>query len=255
MQELVAPPRQGRIYALERRAGLADCAPSGRMRLDALARWLQDVALADVEDAGLAEKAVWVVRKTRIRVARFPRFGEARGVATFCSGIGSMWAERRTTVVAAGTVAGNGGPVEPDVEAVSLWVHLDPQERRPSRLTDEELRVYGATGSDRLVRARLHHPPPPPTAERSPWTFRRAECDVADHVNNAAYWAPLEEELLAGPEPDRLDVEMEFRTGAQPGEKALLVAGSRRWIAAGDGEVHASLLIAELSAAGERRRV
>ena len=48
---------------------------SGRVRLDGLARWLQDVAYADVEDAGLAERAVWVVRRTRIRVERFPREG------------------------------------------------------------------------------------------------------------------------------------------------------------------------------------
>ena len=34
-----------------------------------------------------------------------------------------MWAERRTDVVA-GADGADGG--EPDVEAVSLWVHLEP---------------------------------------------------------------------------------------------------------------------------------
>ena len=68
LTELIDPPARGRVFAQTARAGLAECAPSGRMRLDALARWLQDVAYADVEDAGVADTAVWVVRRTRMRV-------------------------------------------------------------------------------------------------------------------------------------------------------------------------------------------
>src|SRR5581483_6170860 len=94
LSELVSPPEAGRVFEQPARAGFADCAPSGRMRLDGLARWLQDVAYADVEDAGLADLAVWVVRRTRIQVRRFPRFGERHQLATFCSGLGRMWGER-----------------------------------------------------------------------------------------------------------------------------------------------------------------
>ena len=53
----------GRAFSHERYPGFGDCAPSGRMRLDAIAGWLQDVAYADVEDAGLTGAAVWVVRR------------------------------------------------------------------------------------------------------------------------------------------------------------------------------------------------
>ena len=68
LNELIGPPADGRIFEQAARTGFADCAPSGRMRLDALARWLQDIAYADVEDAGMAALAVYVVRRTRIRV-------------------------------------------------------------------------------------------------------------------------------------------------------------------------------------------
>src|SRR5579859_125402 len=128
--ELVGPPPGGRIFQADARTGFADCAPSGRIRLDALARWLQDVAYADVEDAGLADTAVWVVRRTRIRVNRFPRFGERFECTTFCSGLGRMWAERRTDVV-------SEDGERPDVEAVSLWVHLDVRSWRPVPLTED----------------------------------------------------------------------------------------------------------------------
>ena len=128
-----------RAFGEPRRPGFADCAPSGRVRLDALACWLQDVAYADVQDAGLAQAAVWVVRRTRIRVNRFPRFGESFRLTTFCSGIGRMWAERRTDIVREGVEGAEraeGGA--PDAEAVSLWVHLDAEHWRPSPVSEAE---------------------------------------------------------------------------------------------------------------------
>jgi len=222
------------------RAGFADCAPSGRIRLDALASWLQDVAFADVVDAELADRAVWVVRRTRIQVQRFPRVGETYRVATFCSGLGRMWAERRTSI----------SPVdaaESHVEAVTLWVHLDPRTSRPTRLADEETSVYAVSSGGRRVTARLRHPLPSWSEETATWRFRATELDIAGHINNAAYWQPLEEELLAGPELERLDVELEYRTPSQPGEKLLLRDGRWRWIVGNDREIHASILLADVA--------
>ncbi len=240
--ELVAPPERGRVFTQEMRPGLADCAPSGRIRLDALARWQQDIAYADVEDAGLAHSAVWVVRRTRLRVTRFPRFAERCTLQTFCSGFGRMWAERRTAF-------GRDGVPASDVEAVSLWVHLDPVSRQPVQFSEAELAVYGQAAAGRKIRARLKHPSPGPADQLSRWTFRATERDLAGHVNNAAYWQPLEEELLTSDgDPDRLDAEIEFRTPSQPGEKLVLGAGPRRWIVAPEGEVHASVALSDHAA-------
>lgn len=239
MNELVPLPGEGRVFEQVFRPGFADCAPSGRIRLDALARWLQDVAYADVVDAELADRAVWVVRRTRICVQRFPRAGEACSVATFCSGLGRMWAERRTSIR---TLAdGDGG-----VEAVSLWVHLDPASWRPVPLNDEEASVYATATGGRRVTARLRHPLPNGAEERSSWSFRATELDIAGHINNAAYWAALEEELLAGPELIHADAELEYRTPSQPGEKLLLRDGNWRWIVGEAREVHASIVLARL---------
>lgn len=234
--ELVGPPPGGRVFEETIRSGFADCAPSGRARLDALARWLQDIAYGDVEDAGLASLAVWVVRKTRIRVRRFPRFGEQLNMTTFCSGLGRMWAERRTTIA-------RRGESENDVEAVALWVHLDPASWRPSPFEERETLLYGSAAAGRRVSARLRHPSPDADAQAGRWTFRAVDLDIAGHVNNAAYWQPLEEELLSGPEPEQIDAEIEFRSPCQPGEKGLLRNDARWWIVAGD-ETHASILLA-----------
>ena len=235
--ELVGPPAAGRIFEQSARTGFADCAPSGRMRLDALARWLQDVAFADVEDAGMATLAVYVVRRTRIQVRRFPRFGERFLVRTFCSGLGRMWGERRTTI-------GRPGQEESDVETVALWVHLDPVTWRPAPFSDQEATLYGSAAGGRRVSARLRHPGPDSGSQSGSWTFRAIDLDIAGHVNNAAYWEPLEEELIAGPEPERIDAEIEFRTPCQPGEKQVLRHGERRWIV-GTEETHASIVVSE----------
>lgn len=236
--ELVPEPPAGRIFARDALPGLADAAPSGRVRLDALARWVQDVAHADVVDAGLEDRAVWVVRRVRLRVERFPRFGELAELRTYSSGVGRMWAERRTRIATAAGAA---------VEAVALWVHLDPATLRPTPMDADELAVYGPSAQGREVKARLRHPPPPAEgASRRPWHFRATELDLAGHINNAAYWAPLEDELLTGPEPERpsVDVELEFRTPAQPGRFDVVADGARRWIVAEGGDVHASFALA-----------
>jgi acyl-ACP thioesterase len=220
------------------RPGLADCAPTGRVRLDALARFVQDIAYADADDVGLSRTAAWVVRRTRMRVNRFPRFGETLTLVTFCSGLGRMWAERRTSI------AGEGSG---EVEVVSLWVHLDPVSGRPTPLTEEELAVWGESTAGRKVPARLRHPAPDGVDDRFSWTFRRTECDLAGHINNAAYLQPLEEELLGGEDLASIDVEIEYRSPAQAGEQLVLCRGARRWIVSPEGETHASLIIVNSS--------
>lgn len=242
LSELIAMPDRGRVFTEPPvRPGLADCAPSGRIRLDALARFVQDIAYADADDVGLSQTAAWVVRRTRMRVNRFPRFGERLELATFCSGLGRMWAERRTSV--SGDVAG-------EVEVVSLWVHLDPVRGLPTPLTEEEIAAWGESAAGRKVTARLRHPSPEGVEESFPWRFRATECDLADHINNAAYLQPLEEELLgsAGEEElESIDVEIEYRSPAQPGDKLVLRDGARRWIVTPGGETHASLIVAALN--------
>lgn len=237
MQEIVLPPERGRVFTQSLRPGLADCSPSGRIRLDALARWTQDIAYADSVDAGLAESALWVVRRTRMRVTRFPRFGAEFTLATFCSGLGRMWAERRTSITPAGDDAGR-------VEVVSIWVHLDPLTGRPTKLTEQEIAMWGESTAGRRVTARLRHPAPDGVADGYPWWFRSTELDLARHVNNAAYLTPLEEELLVDDaEPRSIDVEIEYRSPAQPGEMRILRQDGRRWIVGPEGVTYASIII------------
>ena len=222
----------GRGYKREMRPGIADADGAGRCRLDAIARWLQDVAYADLIDAGFEGRGAWIVRRTRIRVESFPHFGDELTVRTFCSGIGRFSAERRTSI--------KGGSAA--VETVALWVCLDPERGRPMRFPPDFVEAYEESAAGRDASVRLRHPEPPPNGERSDWRFRAVEMDPAGHVNNSHYWVPLEEELAAGPEPEAIDAEVEYRDPAMPGEAVLIREGSSMWIASRGGTIHASVI-------------
>jgi acyl-ACP thioesterase len=214
------------------RPGVADADGAGRCRLDAIARWLQDVAYADLVDAGFEGRGAWVVRRTRIRVESFPRFGEDLALRTFCSGLGRFSAERRTSIRGA-TAA---------VETVALWICLDPERGRPMRFPADFVAAYEESAAGRDANVRLRHPEPPEDAERSAWRFRATEMDPAGHINNSHFWAPLEEELAAGDEPESIDAEVEYRDPAMPGEVELLRSGRSLWVAGAEATLHASLV-------------
>jgi acyl-ACP thioesterase len=203
---------------------------SGRARLDAIVDWLQAVAHADVVDAGLDGVVLWVIRRAALQVDRFPRLGEQIELTTACSALGARWAERRTRVT---------GERGARVEAVALWVAIDPATLRPARV-DHLAGVYGESAGDRRVRTGLVHPAPPPDAAARPWPIRRADLDVGGHVNNAAYWQALEEELADWPPDAPLHAEIEHRAACGVGDAALLRAGDRRWVVDGEGAVCAS---------------
>jgi acyl-ACP thioesterase len=197
--ELLPVPARGRRFTASRRVRLGDVDPRGRMRLDAIARHLQDVASDDAADSGL--DGGWVVRRTLIDIARPAVLGEDLHLTTFCTGTGRAWAERRTSIVGDGEAA---------VEAVSLWVHVDPASGRPAALGEAFHERYGEAAGERRVSTRLALPAPPATADVRPWVIRTVDLDVFDHVNNASHW-PILEAVLTGPAVTRIGVaEMEY---------------------------------------------
>lgn len=190
--------------------GLGDVTAEGRARLDALARYLQDVAAEDVEDAGLDEPVAWIVRRCAFwtpAAGGYPTLGERLTITTFCSGLGSRWAERRTSVV------GHGGS---RVEATALWVCTAAATGRPVALSPAFLDVYAGAAAGRVVSARLGHGDPPlgsPGLERRRWPLRATDLDVLGHVNNAVHWQVVEDELRRTGEcaPGPAWAELEYR--------------------------------------------
>jgi acyl-ACP thioesterase len=234
----LVPRRAGRQFVASRLVRLGDVLPSGDARLDAIARYLQDVAADDGRDASIDNYLAWLVRKTVIGVRRRPTMGEHLDLVTWASGSGPRWAERRTTISVDG---------EPVIEAASLWVCVDVATMRPIRLPDRFWTMYGDAVGDRVVSSHLSHPDPPvdPSPDHRPWPLRIADLDVLGHVNNAATWAAVEDELDRVAQGAKLiGAELEYRGPIDRTQTTTLASriddtGIQVWLGA-DGAVVAS---------------
>ncbi|MBI2706299.1 MAG: hypothetical protein HYX32_13545 [Actinobacteria bacterium] len=228
MRELPAvrldpPPATGRRFTSSRPVRVASASPNGRLRLDAIAAMAQDVAGDDSADAGLGQEATaWVVRRTVIEVEQPAVFTEQLEVMTWCSGVGSRWAERRTRF------RGDRGA---RIETVALWVHVDAATGRAISLPAAFDQVWAASAGGREVSSRFQHPPSMPDAAHvAKWAARFVDFDVLGHVNNAATWAMVEQAIADhdGPGvPHR--AELEYRHPIERGDDVAVA------IAAEDG--------------------
>jgi acyl-ACP thioesterase len=229
--DALAPvPSRGRTFTATRTVRLGDAGLDGALRLDALARFLQDVAADDAHAVGLRD-ASWVVRRTVLVLEGRPRYGDRIELTTFCGGIGSRFAERRTSVI---------GPSS-RIEASSLWVYLD-ERGRPAPLPSRFVDAYGEAAGGRSASSRLglRAPAPEHAAASAPWPLRATDFDVLGHVNNAVYWAVVEDEPV-----DQGELVLEYRTPIEPGASVALVrspSGDERWLVS-DAGVHAAARI------------
>ncbi|HEX6567545.1 MAG TPA: acyl-ACP thioesterase domain-containing protein [Acidimicrobiales bacterium] len=189
-EPLVPLPDRGRVFRAGRRVRLADADPTGRLRLDSCARYLQDIGNDDTADSGIDDEAVtWVVRRAVVDVHRPPRWREWLDLATWCGGLGGRWAERRLSM------AGDHGG---SVEISTLWVQVDVATMAPFRLTQRFIDIYGEAAGGRKVSSRLWLGDPPVGAAAERWPLRAVDLDLIGHVNNAAYWAAVEEQIEPG---------------------------------------------------------
>lgn len=191
MEPLVPQPDTGRTFRSRLRIRLSDMDPRGRLRLDAVARYLQDVATDDVDETGWgAPEHFWVLRSIRLDVTTPFLTDREVELVTWGSGFAAIAASRRWSLT-----GDRGGSIEVD----STWIHLGP-DARPARIGDG-FDAYRESAAGRSASTRLSLPAPPAGARRTPWAIRATDLDIMGHVNNAAYWCAVED-VLEGEQPD-----------------------------------------------------
>ncbi len=213
MDELVPIPSGVRTFASRRTVRLADMDADGRLRLDALARLLQDAAIEDVDETGWgAPEHLWFVRSIRFDLLAPFLADRHVELVTWCSGLAALAAGRRWSVR-----GDAGGRLEVD----SVWIHLDST-GRPARI--EDFGVYAAATGGRSVSTRLTLAEPAEPDLVALWPLRVTDVDRHGHVNNAVHWQAVEQ-ALAGGEPDRrlpLRAQLDYREPIDLGERVEL---------------------------------
>jgi len=209
------------------------------MRPSSSAALVQDLAYEDSHASGVHGRAghAWVVRRAEYRVRRPPHLYERLEVATWCSGVGSHWAERRVTASGAHGSA---------VDVSTVWVLVDRERGRPARVTDEFLAVYGPSAGDRRVSPRLVLPPPGSNATSRSWPVRAADIDLLGHVNNVVSVVALEDVVPVGAHALAWTVEYGSEIGRHESlelvQEQVADDAARAWLTVA-GEVRASMQV------------
>lgn len=207
-------PPTGRTFGVSYKIRLSDADASGRLRLDAVARFLQDAATDDVGETGWgAPEHLWVLRSVRIDVLE-PFLGDqVVGIVTWGSSFSALAAGRRWSL------SGDaGGSIEVD----STWIHLGP-DARPARI-GAGFDDYAEAAQGRVASTKLTLAPPAGDGDRRVWPLRSTDVDRMGHVNNAAYWAAVEQRLyeVELEVQGRLCARLDYRHPIDLGEKVEL---------------------------------
>lgn len=173
---------------------LADTDREHRLRLDAVARYLQDIGFEhlDAVEDGDSHRG-WVVRRTVIDVLKPVAWGERVTLHRWCSALSNRWCNMRVQIV------GSGGGL---IETEAFLIHFGIDSGVPTRMSDRFMAPMLAGTTEHRLRwqSALTEPMPDTAAadvEVLPFPLRVADIDVLDHVNNAVYLAVALEELLA----------------------------------------------------------
>ena len=243
MEALVPIPETGRTFRVAYTVRLSDTDATGRLRLDAIARYLQDAAIDDVSETGWGSpEHLWVLRCVRIDVLT-PFLGDAEvGIVTWGSSFSALAAGRRWSL------SGDaGGSIEVD----SVWIHLGP-DARPARI-GEGFDGYSQAAQGRVASTKLTLALPPIDGDRRLWPLRVTDVDRMGHVNNAAYWAAVEQRLAeVGLDPRRpLRARLDYRHPIDLGELVELAehveAGNYHVAFLADGAVKAVARVETIS--------
>ncbi len=185
-------PGTGPGYRRTRSVRTGDCDRDERLRLDAVARYLQDAATDHIDELGLtATDGVWVVRRTVIDAVAPIRRGATIELRRWCSAMSTRWATMRADLTDEA-----GGRIETE----AFWIKFDPDTGMPARISEElEADLVAHTRQNRLRWRALLPDPVSEGATTEHFPLRSTDIDMMQHLNNAVYLEVIEGLLARTP--------------------------------------------------------
>lgn len=204
-EPLTPPPEGGRGFTASWPVRTGDVDSYNRLRLDGVARYLQDIAWENLHATSMARSdPMWIIRRTVVDVLRPVGWPDTVTLHRWCSGMSTRWANMRVRITSA-----QGGLIETE----GFWINFSDRTNTPARISDEGLAYLAATTTEHRLRWRpwLTEPAPPQSDTDLSFPVRATDIDQYNHVNNAAYWQAVEQYLVDAPkliaEPHRAVIE------------------------------------------------
>lgn len=205
-----------RFFEAAYRVRTGDVDQDMRVRLDSVARYLQDVANDNIEATDFwRSDPFWIVRRTVVDVIRPFSWPATVTAQRWCGALSTRWTNMRVRLTAAHeTNLFNPEPREDGlIETEAFWILVNDQ-GFPTRLTDEAFEMLSSMTDEHRLRWKAMNPEKAPEQGSEPdreHVLRAVDYDPFKHLNNAAYLAVLEDEVLAHPElidgPHRMVIE------------------------------------------------
>src|ERR1700756_5071942 len=122
---------------------VGDIDATGRLRLDAACRHIQDIGQDQLREMGFEEThPLWIVRRTMLDLIRPIEFQDMLRCRRWCSGTSNRWCEMRVRI------DGRKGGL---IESEAFWIHVNKETEMPSRIADDFLAgLHKTTSVDRL---------------------------------------------------------------------------------------------------------
>jgi medium-chain acyl-[acyl-carrier-protein] hydrolase len=169
-----------------------ECGPEGTLPAAGALRYVQDLAWVHSNERGFGRewygprRLTWLIRAIELELSGSAVYGEALTVSTEVAGFRRVWARRRSRL----TAADDGRSI---AQATIDWVLLDAA-GAPTRIP-EEIDAAFSPPAVSISPLRVRLPPAPVGADVHEFAVRRGELDPMAHVNNAAYFDYVDEQL------------------------------------------------------------
>jgi acyl-ACP thioesterase len=222
-------PDTGYVYRTSWQVPTGDIDGGLQLRLDSVARYIQEVGAQHLVDAGAEnDHPHWLVQRTVIDVISPIEFPNEVSFSRWCSALSTRWCTMRVDVVGS-----DGGRIETE----GFWIAINHRTLTPQRVSDELIERFASTTDERRLKWRPWLTTPDVLDEAISFPLRRTDIDVFEHVTNTAYWHAIHEVMACVPDVCRAPYRavVEYRRPIRYGEDV-----SVSWTRRGD-DVHIAL--------------
>jgi acyl-ACP thioesterase len=232
-RRLSPQPSAGYVYRTSWPVPTGDIGDQLQLRLDGVARYIQEVGAQNLLDAGEAEEHPhWLVQRTVIDVIEPIEWPNEVSFSRWCSALSTRWCTMRVDLVGS-----EGGRIETE----GFWIAINERTLTPQRVSDSLIEKFATTTVERRLKWRPWLTDPADTDVDLPFALRRTDIDVFQHVTNTAYWHAVHEVMADVPDVRRAPYRavVEYRRPIQYGEDVTL-----RWTR-GDNQVNAAICVGD----------